>query len=326
MKLNLRHPWWAHSPALLCWAAMTALLALAQMPERVPVHFDWSGKADRWGAPWELWLVFAGIPLLFIAGSFLLDELYCRFERGKQFNFLSAFDEGLVGFFLGLELATLPLLSSPEPVLKGELPLGIGAAIALAALALGLERLRKPSPCPATPGKEELQELSKDELESFGEGRRWLHWEAQNPLYLRLTLAALLALPALMLMDRGLPRLIPLAMLCIVLPVFVLFYGGMRVSVTPERFAIRFGVFGAPLLWLPLKSIVASEAVSFNPLGDFGGWGIRYSSKLGWGYFLSGAKGVRLETASGRRFIIGSDDAGKLAAVCQAALKSSGRA
>jgi len=53
-------------------AAMIAYVTakVPDMPERVPLHFDLAGNADRWGEP--SWIVFGFLPLLAIAmGAFL---------------------------------------------------------------------------------------------------------------------------------------------------------------------------------------------------------------------------------------------------------------
>jgi uncharacterized membrane protein len=53
-------------------AAMIAYLTakVAEMPERVPLHFDRSGDPDRWGEP--SWIVFGFLPLLALGmGAFL---------------------------------------------------------------------------------------------------------------------------------------------------------------------------------------------------------------------------------------------------------------
>ena len=97
-------------------------------------------------------------------------------------------------------------------------------------------------------------------------------------------------------------------------------YGGLRVAITPQRLAVRLGVLGLPLLRLPLDQIAAVEVLSFNPLGDFGGWGVRYSfRKRMWGYFFANTRGVKIQTTAGKQYLIGSDHPEHLARVCEAA-------
>lgn len=47
------------------------------------------------------------------------------------------------------------------------------------------------------------------------------------------------------------------------------------------------------------------EAVTYRPLRDYGGWGIRYG-RQGKAYNVSGSRGVRLEFRDGRHILVGS--------------------
>lgn len=58
------------------------------------------------------------------------------------------------------------------------------------------------------------------------------------------------------------------------------------------------------------------ESVSYRPLRDYGGWGIRYSI-AGKAYNVSGNRGVQLELVDGRRILIGSQKPDELAAALQ---------
>ena len=63
------------------------------------------------------------------------------------------------------------------------------------------------------------------------------------------------------------------------------------------------------LLWptrdIPLDDVQRAHAMEYNPLLDYGGWGVRLSWK-GWAFNTGGAEGVLLETKSGKRIMIGS--------------------
>lgn len=60
--------------ALVGYAALVCVAAVS-LPDRVPVHFDGSGGADRWGSRWEALVAFAAVGALVWAafdGSALL--------------------------------------------------------------------------------------------------------------------------------------------------------------------------------------------------------------------------------------------------------------
>jgi hypothetical protein len=74
-------------------------------------------------------------------------------------------------------------------------------------------------------------------------------------------------------------------------------------------------------LWrrtLRLEEIAGSELVTFRPLRDFGGWGIR-RGRSGWAYTVRGTRGVRLTFHSGTPLVIGSQQPERLYQAIEAA-------
>ena len=114
----------------------------------------------------------------------------------------------------------------------------------------------------------------------------------------------------------------------IVVPVLLLIgiYGlftPMTVEVSSEEMAVRFGRFGWPgWSFLPAE-IEEAQVVTFRPLRDFGGWGIRRGRDA---HCLNerGNTGVRFVHA-GRAYIIGSDAPEGLLAALRAAGADSGQ-
>jgi hypothetical protein len=85
----------------------------------------------------------------------------------------------------------------------------------------------------------------------------------------------------------------------------------LEVEVQEDGLLIRFVPFvRRKVLWSDLKSFAARE---YNPLRDYGGWGIRYGGK-GKALNVSGNRGVQLELKNGERLLIGSQRADELAA------------
>ncbi len=58
--------------------------------------------------------------------------------------------------------------------------------------------------------------------------------------------------------------------------------------------------------------IAEAEAISYRPLREYGGWGIRWG-KAGPAYIVSGNRGVRVSLTDGTSFLIGSQRADELA-------------
>jgi hypothetical protein len=101
-----------------------------------------------------------------------------------------------------------------------------------------------------------------------------------------------------------------------------LFASARLVTQVHEReLLLRFRPFHRQPVRLPLEEIVEWEAVTYRPLAEYGGWGIRYGPK-GKAYNVSGDRGVRLRLARGESLLIGSQRAGELAAAIGAARRS----
>lgn len=55
-----------------------------------------------------------------------------------------------------------------------------------------------------------------------------------------------------------------------------------------------------------LMEIKSAEIKTYDPLWEYGGWGIKYSFKRGWCYNVSGDKGILLHLTSGKNIMIGT--------------------
>ncbi len=63
---------------------------------------------------------------------------------------------------------------------------------------------------------------------------------------------------------------------------------------------------------IPLDQIRQATALTYSPILDYGGWGIRWG-RNGMAYNVSGDRGVLLELASGKKVLVGSQRAEDLA-------------
>lgn len=86
------------------------------------------------------------------------------------------------------------------------------------------------------------------------------------------------------------------------------------------RLTIRVDGEGVLILYRPiwkkriaLDEIATAAPVTYNPILDWGGWGIRARIGGGWAYTLSGNRGVRLTLRDGRERLLGTDDPDGLA-------------
>ena len=68
----------------------------------------------------------------------------------------------------------------------------------------------------------------------------------------------------------------------------------------------------------PKSDIIKVELVTYDPLWQYGGWGLRYSSKRGWCYNVSGDKGCKLTLKNGKAVMIGTEQSEEMQNVLSA--------
>lgn len=93
----------------------------------------------------------------------------------------------------------------------------------------------------------------------------------------------------------------------------------LRVEARDDALHIRFFPFLKRRI--PYPDICRAEARRYNPLLEYGGWGLRYG-RHGKAYNVSGNWGVQLELASGERLLLGSRNADALCAAIRSHMTS----
>ena len=76
-------------------------------------------------------------------------------------------------------------------------------------------------------------------------------------------------------------------------------------EVRSDGLYLRFFPFHLSYERFPIDGIRSYEAITYSPLREYGGWGIRY----GWNgkaYNVSGNQGIQLELSEGKRILIGT--------------------
>jgi len=92
-------------------------------------------------------------------------------------------------------------------------------------------------------------------------------------------------------------------------------------EVRPDGLYVRFVPLHRSSRHIPLDhNLLAVRPITYS-IVDYGGWGIRWVSG-GKAYNVSGNQGVRLDLASGRHLMIGSQRADELAATIESVLST----
>jgi len=324
--MKLYHPLWTHSAAfaMLLFRSGVVLLGLS-VPGEFPTHFG-PGGPDRWGAAWELPLQGLIASIFVVVISIGIDGAFAQHGE-RSFNPFCLIDEFLVGHFTAMAIQDLARIQGrPEPGLWKTTLVVWAVAVPIAIV---LERLRPPAaaepetkPCTDSDNDERL---AREVAASQKSGRRWMYWESQCPGWASWGMpvlgACFVALGAAEAHsgDRGHGAFLVLLGIAMAGSLG----GGLRVSVGRGELTVRIGYFGWRVLQLTLSGIASVEVHSFNPLKDFGGWGLRWNREMR-AVFLRGDRGVKITNHDNSRYLIGSDQPERLAAVIEAARPTSG--
>ncbi len=97
----------------------------------------------------------------------------------------------------------------------------------------------------------------------------------------------------------------------------------LRTEVRADGLYVRYFPYHLSFHRLPLADVAQVEPVTYQPLADYGGWGIRFA-KTGKAYNVSGNRGVRLTYTTNRHVLIGSQKPDELAAAIEAIREEGG--
>lgn len=80
----------------------------------------------------------------------------------------------------------------------------------------------------------------------------------------------------------------------------------LQTCITEEGIRYRFFPFRWKYKMIKRSEITDLEVIKYNPIGDYGGWGIRYGSK-GKALNVSGNMGLMIRLTSGKNLLLGTN-------------------
>ena len=104
------------------------------------------------------------------------------------------------------------------------------------------------------------------------------------------------------------------------IPVFVQIVR-LETKIQNKKLTVKFWPFHLKPIIFPIVDMKNAEAITYNPIKDYGGWGIRYGIK-GKAYNLNGNKGVLLTFKNNQIILIGSQDHKKLCSAITEIIKT----
>lgn len=88
---------------------------------------------------------------------------------------------------------------------------------------------------------------------------------------------------------------------------FYLLMGDLRTRVKLDGVYVSFGRLGLIRKRIPFEEIEEARALTYSPLLEFGGWGIRMGKERKLAWTVRGNRAVRMDLTNGKVFYLGSD-------------------
>lgn len=105
--------------------------------------------------------------------------------------------------------------------------------------------------------------------------------------------------------------------------VFLLFFYKLKLTtvITKEYISIRFNFFHRKEKIFNWHEVQQAEILKYNPILDYGGWGIKYGGLKSIAYNVSGNQGLQLLLKDGRKILIGTQKPDQIEKVIKQIIK-----
>jgi len=304
----------AVAPIVIAAVGIAIMLSWsAELPDPLAIHWNGSGEPDGFGSLTGLALMIGGIAAGFgvivtLATLFQSAGVYTRTLLGSSVWLSTLITVGVVGsVYLQIGLADARdvgdgagigfwliagtvgglLLAVPAALLAPRAPLVADDEAATPALGLA---------------KQERAVWSRSTAP-----QSWLFAALFGGIFL------LLGGVSLALAASGEPYWSTLLVAVLLLPVAV---GSSfwRVRVSSAGFTVR-SLLGLPRFTVPIDQIESARVTQVSPLGDFGGWGVRWGSKGRIGVVVRSGEALEVSRKHGRTIVVTVEDAESAAAL-----------
>ena len=311
-------------PIVIAATGIIVMLTWRDLPDPIAVHWNSGGEADGFGTVGLM----AGIVAIVIVSFAVLSTLAVihlrataqghaqpRFLVGTSVWFSVFLTVGIVGSVaIQRGLADAAAAPTVTPML--------GVALAIATVLGVVAGVLTPRPRVA-----EREESSEPPRLDLAPEERAVFSRTIPP-----TPAALVffAVGALLVIAAGVLVAVaaePVLFIAVAIPalVLVLAFGSLnwRLRITGRGVDVR-GLAGLPRFIVPLEEIAAASVVDVQPMGEFGGWGIRFGAGGRTGIILRSGEALEVTRHTGRSLVITVDDAVTAAGLINGLVQRSG--
>jgi hypothetical protein len=289
---------------------------LPELPETIATHWGFGGDPDSFGPSWTMPLLLGVLGVLF---AVLFGILLARTVRPegptaiqKLLATASLFVVTLLSIIVTSSVAIqrgLPVGSS-TPAIMPTFGIAVGVALVLAAAGwffMPRAVSGKSTPDPATPPLP----VAPGELVVWVGHARFTTWVI---ILLCGVVAVATAIVVFVIALRG---AWPLAVVPVVLALSVLGTSSWRVRVDQDGLSVR-PTLGWPRYRVALADVASAATTTVLPLGEFGGFGIRWGLGRRLGIITRGGEALEVQRRDGRAIVVTVDDAATAAGLLTA--------
>lgn len=307
-------------------ALILQLLALPQVPDPVAVHWNLLGDPDGFAPGWlsiVLTVVLVwGLPVVMALPALIGLR---RGDSGPTYRLMGALSPALSVFLAVLVTGSLLVQrglsdAANAPSIAPVMIVAAAGALVVGVIAWMLQ--------PDSPRRTASIPVADQPPLAASEAAVWLQSVRLAPagliaLSVGVGVLLVVAATALLVGAPGVNIVIPLVTLAVV-ALALSTTAAFHVRVDATGLTVN-SVFGLPRIHVPLSEIERVEAVEVTPLGEFGGWGLRWAAGSGFGVVLRSGAGIRVHRRNGRIFTVTVDDAATGAGLLAAELERSRR-
>lgn len=292
------------------------LVLMPQMPETIAIHWTAAGVADGFAPAWTqpiMTVAFGlGIPALMALIS--LPGLR-RGDRGVTYRFLGAVAAATSALTTVLFTCTFSAQSGGDAVVAMWPTAAVAFGIAIV-VGFGAWFAQPKEDWPTSPARPAAPLDVAD-----GERVAWLRTTSMAPAAaITITVAVLVVVAcAVGAWLSGAPAEIAWILAAVAVLVLAFAASSVAFHVRVDDSGLRVdSVLGIPRFHVPLAQVASAALVYVNPMGEFGGWGIRWSLDGRFGVVLRTGEAIEVTRVNGKRFVVTVDDAATGAALLEA--------
>ncbi len=300
-------------------AVALQLTAAASLPDPIAIHWGLSGAADGWGPAWLVLLLTValglGMPWLLAASAVVGLR---RGDRGPVYRLLAAIAVATSVFLAALSTGSV-LIQRGIATAQGApsiIPVVLLAVVLAVAAGVG-GWFAQPDEHPTRSART----ATMDPPLGVTERAVWVRsvrLARGGFIVLGAALLLLVAVSALTIAASNDGVVIAtLVAVVLVLVAMITMTAVFRVRVDAGGLAVT-SLVGVPRVRIPLEEIERVEVVDVSPMGEFGGWGLRWAPGGGFGVVMRSGAAIRVHRTGGKVFTVTVDDAETGAALLSA--------